>query len=600
MLSFPEFSVLSSCAVEPGRTQRSIAEATELSVGLVNATVRSLRTGWLLDDAGALTPAGMRALEPHRVRNAVILAAGMSTRFAPVSYDTPKGLLTVRGEVLIERQIRQLRAAGIDDVTVVVGHMKEKFFYLGDEFGVSIVVNPDYAERNNTSSIMCAADRIDSTFICSCDNYFVQNPFEPYAWRAYYAATYHEGPTQEYCLRTKTKHRRIVDVTVGGEDSWIMMGHAYWDPEFSASYLRFLRAEYDHAATASKLWEDLYAERICALRMDMRPFAPGMVWEFDSIEELSAFDPTFVEDVDCPVFDNICEVLNCAKGDIRRIEPIKEGLTNLSFRFEVGEDAYVYRHPGPGSNELINRASEAFSQGVASQLGLDTTYLHEDPAEGWKVSRFLEGCATLDYDDRDQVAAALGLLRRLHDHPVDSGFDFDVYAATLETIELIDHQRRVMFRDFTQMTRMAEELAALARAHGARRCLCHNDSYAPNFLVHPGGIDLIDWEYSGMSDYASDLGTFICCSQYTVEQAREVLQVYFGRPLEPVEEFHCLAYCCLSSYYWFIWALYKEVCGDPVGSYLYLWYRHAKGFGEEARQRAAELGLTAPDVRPTA
>ena len=55
----------------------------------------------------------------NKVDNAIILAAGMSSRFVPLSYEIPKGLLVVKGERLIERQIRQLKEAGIDDITVV-------------------------------------------------------------------------------------------------------------------------------------------------------------------------------------------------------------------------------------------------------------------------------------------------------------------------------------------------------------------------------------------------------------------------------------------------------------------------------------------------
>ena len=51
------------------------------------------------------------------------MAAGTSSRFAPLSYETHKGLLTVRGEVLIERQIRQIKDAGIDSVVLVAGYM---------------------------------------------------------------------------------------------------------------------------------------------------------------------------------------------------------------------------------------------------------------------------------------------------------------------------------------------------------------------------------------------------------------------------------------------------------------------------------------------
>lgn len=54
---------------------------------------------------------GLRRSRRTRVDNAVIMAAGMSSRFAPLSYEKPKALLKVKGEVLIEREIRQLQAA---------------------------------------------------------------------------------------------------------------------------------------------------------------------------------------------------------------------------------------------------------------------------------------------------------------------------------------------------------------------------------------------------------------------------------------------------------------------------------------------------------
>lgn len=73
-----------------------------------------------------------------------------------IGIEKPRAMFEVRGEVLIERLIRQLKEAGIDDITVVVGYMKEAFFYLEDSFGVSIVVNDEYATRNNNYSLWCA------------------------------------------------------------------------------------------------------------------------------------------------------------------------------------------------------------------------------------------------------------------------------------------------------------------------------------------------------------------------------------------------------------------------------------------------------------
>ena len=54
----------------------------------------------------------------YKVDNAVIMAAGTASRFAPLSYERPKALIEVKGEVLIERQIRQLQEAGISEIII--------------------------------------------------------------------------------------------------------------------------------------------------------------------------------------------------------------------------------------------------------------------------------------------------------------------------------------------------------------------------------------------------------------------------------------------------------------------------------------------------
>ena len=72
----------------------------------------------------------------YTVDNAIILAAGTSSRFAPLSYERPKALITVKGEILIERQIRQLQQAGVPEIFVVTGYRSEQLVYVADKFGV--------------------------------------------------------------------------------------------------------------------------------------------------------------------------------------------------------------------------------------------------------------------------------------------------------------------------------------------------------------------------------------------------------------------------------------------------------------------------------
>ena len=181
------FTVLYEYLKNPYASQREVAERTGLSLGSVNAANKELTNEGLLE-SDSLTDNGYEALHPYKVENAVILAAGLSSRFAPISYEKPKGLLKVRGEILIERQIRQLQDAGISNITVVVGYKKEYFFYLESKFGVSIVVNNEYASKNNHASLMCVKERLGNTYICSSDDYLLNNPFEAYVWKAFYSA----------------------------------------------------------------------------------------------------------------------------------------------------------------------------------------------------------------------------------------------------------------------------------------------------------------------------------------------------------------------------------------------------------------------------
>lgn len=579
-LESSEFKVLVALSKGLDLTQRALAQSTGLSLGTVNSVYNRLKDEGLIETM-SVTDAGLEALQPYKVQNAVIMAAGMSTRFAPLSYERPKGTLTVRGEVLIERQIRQLKEAGIDDITVVVGYMKEAFFYLEDLFGVKIKVNEEYANRNNNSTLMLVRDILDNTYICSSDDYFTENVFEPYVYEAYYAAQFFEGKTDEYCMET-ARDGRITGVSIGGTDACGMLGHAYFDRAFSKKFVEILEAEYDLPQTAPKLWEDIYRDHLGELRMVMRAYEPGVIFEFDSLNDLNQFDSDFVNNVDCSILDNICDRLDCSRSDVRSIEPIKEGLTNLSFKFEVDGQEYVYRHPGPKTEEIINRRSEAFSQSVAKDLGIDDTFLCQDLDEGWKISRFIPGCVSFDYHNEEHVSKAMDLVRRLHRCGVSSEWHFDLYEKAQEMIGILGQKAYPLFPDYEILNESARKIDGFVKQDGVEPCLCHNDFYAPNFLVHEQGLDLIDWEYSAMSDYASDLGVFICCSDYTEEEADRVLEVYFERPLSPEEYRHCIAYVALASYHWFIWALFKESTGNPVGEWLYLWYRLAKAYSAKA------------------
>lgn len=291
---------------------------------------------------------------------------------------------------------------------------------------------------------------------------------------------------------------------------------------------------------------------------------------------------------DIDTLGNICATLGCAPDDVTEFSPIEEGLTNDSFRFVAKGKAYVYRKPGAGTEKIISREGEAFAQGVAAKLGLDRTFIYEDPKRGWKISHFVDGCVPFDYHNEKHVRRAMEMARQLHSCGVTSTWSFDVFENTRGILELLSDEERGRYEDFNQIRALIDGLEERVRATSGAPVLCHNDFYDPNFLVRGEEISLIDWEYSGMSDYASDLGTFICCSDYSYDEALDVLREYFQREPSAGEFFHCVSYVAFAAWYWFVWALYKDQCGDPVGDWQDLWHRYASEYGRRAEQLASE------------
>ena len=226
------------------------------------------------------------------IDNAVILAAGFASRFAPISYHTPKALLSVRGEILIERQIRQLLEAGIHDIYIVTGYLKEQFSYLADKYGVHLIENHEYDKRNNHSSIWAARDVLSNTYICSSDNYFTENVFSPEEDRPFYSALYTDEQTDEYCLTTDGTGK-ITDVTIGGSASWYMMGHVLFDQTFSRTFLRILEHEYNLPGTTDLLWEQIYMKHLEELTLYIRQYPGDVILEFDTVAELAQFDTAY-------------------------------------------------------------------------------------------------------------------------------------------------------------------------------------------------------------------------------------------------------------------------------------------------------------------
>ncbi len=578
-----EFLVLHTQLDGVKRTQREIAELCACSLGSINRAYTHCKELALIDKNKKLSSRGMKTLDEYKVESAVILAAGAATRMAPLSFEKPKGLFKVQGEVLIERLIRQLREAGIDDITVVVGCMKESFFYLAEQFGVRILNSSDYAERNNHSSLLLAREHIGRSYICASDQYIPENPFDRYVYEST-LPVFQSGP-KSVVRAVESSARGIVSGMSQGP-GWFPRGPVFLTRDDSSHLLKIIEKEFDYLETRDKLWDSILLEHAAEFKIRVKRYEPGEIYEFDQLQDLVAFDRDFLINVDSRILDNICRTLDAKRKDISGVTPLKAGLTNLSVLFTCKGERYVYRHPGSGTDEIINRRAEAFALNVAKELGLDETFLYEEPYEGWKLSRYIDGCTPFEYRNKEQVKHAMKLARTLHESGISSPWSFDFFTEARKIITLLEGLAYPLPTDFGALFDAAKQLNALMDQDRGEPCLCHNDFYAPNFLVKGDEMWLIDWEYAAMGDWACDIGNFVAQgSGYSVDEAIKALDLYFERKATPEEVRHCLGAVGIVGFYWYVWAMYKEAMGNPVGEWLFTWYKAAKQFTAEALER---------------
>lgn len=104
-----------------------------------------------------------------RVTKVIILAGGKGANMRPLTYEIPKAMLPVHDRPLVEYSITSLVAAGLRDITIVVGHLGNKVeqaFGDGSRFGARITYVQDLEESGTAQALAAARNVVgDNPFL---------------------------------------------------------------------------------------------------------------------------------------------------------------------------------------------------------------------------------------------------------------------------------------------------------------------------------------------------------------------------------------------------------------------------------------------------
>lgn len=572
---------MNALCAEPFTNQRTLAEASGHSLGVVNRSVKNLQKEGYLDEDVRLTEKAHLEFQEKAPKNAIILAAGFGMRMVPISTEIPKGLLEVHGEPLIERTIRQLHEAGIREIYVVVGFMKEKYEYLIDGFDVTLIVNPEYAAKNNLHSLKRALRHLSNSYIIPCDIWCDQNPYrrrELYSW--YMVSDLVDNDSS---VRVNRKMELVSTPALTGGNA--MVGISYLLEEQAAVVRKRIEAYSQDPRCDGYFWEEaLYQDdknQKDKMIVTARVVHTADVMEINTYEQLRELDGDS-DHLKTDAIRVISQALQTSEEEITHITVLKKGMTNRSFLFSCKGKKYIMRIPGEGTDRLIDRRQEALVYQTIREKGLCDEITYLDPENGYKITGFLEDARVCDPQDPDDTRRCMQRLRAFHEMRLTVGHDFDIFGQ----IEFYEHLWAGMpsaYRDYPRTKEQVFSLKPYIDAHAKDKVLTHMDAVPDNFLFVKNAdgtedILLIDWEYAGMQDPLVDVAMFCIYSLYDREQTDDLIDAYFPEGCRRQDRILIYCYIAACGLLWSNWCEYKRTLGVEFGEYSLRQYRYAKDY----------------------
>ena len=575
-MNIQEMTILRELAGRPFSSQRELAEACGCALGIVNKSLRSLENQGYLNSQKELTAEAEKWAAETAPRRAVILAAGFGMRMVPINMEQPKALLKVRGEVLIERLIRQLQEAGIREIYVVVGFMKEQFEYLMDQFGVELVVNPRYAACNNLHSLSLVREKLGNCYVLPCDLWCRENPFrqtELYSW-------YLVKSGQDQRSEVRVNRRQELVKIEKGQMGNAMVGICYLTARDAILLGRSLEMLAGDSRYDQAFWEEALYEK-GKMTVAARVIPQDQVIEINTYEQLRELD-SHSQQLENQAITRACQALKAAPAEIRNITVLKKGMTNRSFLFTCREQKYIMRIPGEGTDQLINRREEAAVYGLIRDKKLCDDILFIDPDNGYKITRYISGARCCDPENPEDLRRCMAFLKAFHRQKLKVSHSFDLFGK-IAFYESLWEGRGSAYRDYETTKENVYSLKAYLESHAGQQVLTHIDAVADNFLLFKDAdgeekIRLIDWEYAAMQDPHVDIAMFCIYALYDRTEVDQLIDIYFENQCTPENRIKIYGYVAVCGLLWSNWCEYKRNLGVEFGEYSLRQYRYAKEF----------------------
>ena len=474
---------------------------------------------------------GYEYLDKYRVELAVILAAGLGTRMGDKTKDDSKCLLTVKGEILIERLISQLRERGIKDIVVVIGHVKEKFYYLKDKYNVKLIENPEYNTKNTIASFHTAVEDMKNknTYITVGDIYLEYNMFHTYEAEPFYAGPWTEDCTNEW-VYLYDYDCKVQGVKVDGTFDYTIGGFSFHTKDFINRLIELAEDDYKRAGTEKYYWEDVLVNNIKILPdFYVHKIPSGVLKEFDTVKDLERLNDEIIV-----LKEKVRKIFN-QTNDNFTITKLTAGLTNNSYLLTIKDEKYLIRVAGASTGLLIDRKNEKRNYDVLAKYNLTDEVVYFDEESGMKISKYIDGAKVIDLKNVEDIKESMKLYKKLHSLDIDTGHKVSIDKVLNSYMDVLDRYKiKFIYGDIDMYLKKCSEIIDFIKRENRPHSFTHGDAGYCNVLKFENNYNLIDFEFAGMADPLTDLALFGICSEMSIEDTLKLIDVYKACEVEDV------------------------------------------------------------------
>lgn len=582
-------------------SQREISKRTEISVGKVNSILKNLEeNGYvkynkcnnkkysyiITEKALALLEQNLKKNDDTRIKiletnsndlkQAVILAAGKREDF-----QHPVGVLKLEKDIsIINRIIDILNKNGINDIFIITGYRSEVYKHLINSNKITMIENLKYKWNGTMASLALAEKAIKGDFIViESDLIFEESAIKN--------------------LIHNSRRDCVVITTESGsnDETFVELRNDFlFKISKDIHTLNKIDGEF---VGITKISLDVFKKMMDEYRKNKNPY---INYEYTLLDVCRYYDVGYIKindliwtEVDNK--DHYDKVINYIYPMIKRKElKVKDedlrlliyrelgiegkyinkifnlnGMNNSSFKVMINEKFYSLRIPGEAADISIDRKVEKTNSEKLYKLGISPKDIYFNEKNGVKISNFINKAEPLSASsakkEKNMKSIAL-LLKKLHESDVVLENTFDLEDNIQKYEKMITQYSSEIYDQYDNTKKKILKLYDEVKNNVLRLSPCHNDLMPENIINSDNEkIYLVDLEYASMNDYLWDISSLFVECEFSQDDEELFLRLYFKTlPNEEMKK-RINIYKILQNFLWSLWARYKEVKGEKIGTF---------------------------------